>query len=428
MGAGARARPVRGRGSRPARPRDAPAARAAGTRGPQGTGRGQRDRAGPPAQRHGRQPEARASRGRASRRRSPCRHQDLATDRILYRQARGRQARPLTSAGRPEGVPRYEAPTAECPLRLDVTEGAVLATTLEGGATCTFTAADCATTPVGMWGPAPASLTRARVSSTPRGGVADKAVRDNYKLMTQRARSEDVRPIVAEQAAFSADREQFCRAYAREGVHGFCHLRYTENRALALATRLGANTAAPTAATAVAPAPGAPPEARGGGLNRMRGRASGRTRSRIGCRLHHPCDEARISFPRAGPGRRIVSHPPPRSLTGHRPLPPDIPILRNLAVEVLAAHEAPRVIASVAKQSRAARRLQRGVSLDCFATLAMTEMGDDLSGQTLRMSSGGRRGDCPVRSLTPARRSPRAWPDRSRCRAGCARTWTRGRR
>ncbi|GJD35485.1 hypothetical protein [Methylobacterium aerolatum] len=160
---------------------------------------------------------------------------------------------PFTSAGRPEGVPRYEAPTAECPLRLDVTEGAVLATTLEGGATCTFTAADCATTPVGMWGPAPASLTpRAGEFDTARG-VADKAVRDNYKLMTQRARSEDVRPIVAEQAAFSADREQFCRAYAREGVHGFCHLRYTENRALALATRLGANTAAPTAATAVAP-------------------------------------------------------------------------------------------------------------------------------------------------------------------------------
>ncbi len=159
----------------------------------------------------------------------------------------------LTSAGKPEGVPRYEAPTAECPLRIDVTEGAVMVTTLEGGSICTFTAADCATTPVGMWGPAPATLTpRAAEFDTARG-VADKAVRDNYKLMTQRARREDVRPIVAEQAAFSADREQFCRAYAREGIHGFCHLRYTENRALALATRLGANTAAPTATTAAAP-------------------------------------------------------------------------------------------------------------------------------------------------------------------------------
>ena len=156
----------------------------------------------------------------------------------------------LTSAGKPEGVPRYEAPAAECPLRLEATEGGVMVTNLEAGQTCTFSAADCATTPVGLWGPAAATLIpRAAEFDTARG-VADKAVRDNYKIMSQRARREDIRPIVAEQAAFSADREQFCRAYAREGTHGFCHLRFTENRALALATRLGANTATPTATVA----------------------------------------------------------------------------------------------------------------------------------------------------------------------------------
>lgn len=157
---------------------------------------------------------------------------------------------PLTSAGKPEGVPRYEAPAAECPLRFDVAEGGVLVTTLDSGQTCTFSAADCATTPVGLWGPAPATLIPRAGEFDSARGVADKAVRDNYKLMTQRARREDVRPIVAEQAAFSADREQFCRSYAREGTHGFCHLRFTENRSLALATRLGANTAAPTASVA----------------------------------------------------------------------------------------------------------------------------------------------------------------------------------
>ncbi len=89
--------------------------------------------------------------------------------------------------------------------------------------------------------------------------------------MTQRARREDVRPIVSEQAAFSSDREQLCRTYAREGTHGFCHLRVTENRALALATRLGANTAVPTAAAAPRrprPKPaveGMNPDAGGGG-------------------------------------------------------------------------------------------------------------------------------------------------------------------
>lgn len=159
----------------------------------------------------------------------------------------------LSSAGKPDGVARYEAPAAECPLRMEITDGGTMVTTLDGGPVCTFSAADCATTPVGLWGPTAATLNpRAAEFDTARG-VADKAVRDNYKLMTQRARHEDVRPIVAEQAAFSADREQFCRSYAREGTHGFCHLRYTENRALALATRLGANTAAPTATVAAPP-------------------------------------------------------------------------------------------------------------------------------------------------------------------------------
>jgi hypothetical protein len=156
----------------------------------------------------------------------------------------------LSTEGKPEGVPRFEAAGAECPLRLDVAEGGVLVSTLGSGPVCTFSAADCATTPAGLWGPPAATLIpRAGEFDTARG-VADKAVRDNYKLMTQRARREDVRPIVSEQAAFSADREQLCRTYAREGTHGFCHLRVTENRALALATRLGANTAVPTAAVA----------------------------------------------------------------------------------------------------------------------------------------------------------------------------------
>ena len=155
---------------------------------------------------------------------------------------------PLSAEGKPEGVPRFEAAAAECPLRFDITEGGVLVSTLGSGPVCTFSAADCATTPGGLWGPnAAALLPRASEFDAARG-VADKAVRDNYKIMSQRARREDVRPVVAEQAAFSADREQLCRTYAREGAHGFCHLRFSENRALALATRLGANTAAPTAA------------------------------------------------------------------------------------------------------------------------------------------------------------------------------------
>jgi hypothetical protein len=154
----------------------------------------------------------------------------------------------VSSEGRPEGVGRFEVTGGECPLRFDVLDGAVLVQSLSGPV-CTFAAADCATTPTGLWGPAAATLIpRASEFEAARGG-ADRAVRENYKLISQRLRGPELRPVVTEQAAFSSDREQMCRTYAREGAHGFCNLRFTEARALALATRLGVNTstAAPSA-------------------------------------------------------------------------------------------------------------------------------------------------------------------------------------
>lgn len=167
----------------------------------------------------------------------------------------------LSAEGRPEGVGRFELAGGECPLRFDVLDGAVLVTPLAGTPTCTFAATDCTTTPSGLWGPPAATLVARAAEFEAARGAADKAVRENYKLITQRLRGQDVRPVVMEQAAFSSDREQLCRTYAREGAHGFCNLRFTEDRALALATRLGVNTAvaAPTAAATPRrrrPAPG----------------------------------------------------------------------------------------------------------------------------------------------------------------------------
>ncbi len=162
---------------------------------------------------------------------------------------------PLTvsSEGKPEGIARFEAAAAECPLRFDVLEGSVLASTLGTSKVCTFSANDCATTPAGLWGPGAASLLPKAGEFDSARGTADKAVRDNYKVMNQRMKGQDIRPIVQEQAAFSSDREELCRTYAREGAHGFCHLRYTEARAIGLATRLGANTTAPTASATPRP-------------------------------------------------------------------------------------------------------------------------------------------------------------------------------
>ncbi|BCM84446.1 hypothetical protein [Methylobacterium indicum] len=163
---------------------------------------------------------------------------------------------PLTLAdqGKPNGVTQLASSGPACPLRFEILEGSVMVTPLAEADSCVFTASDCATTPKGLWGPGAATLLpRAQEFDSARG-VADKAVRENYKVMTQRARREDVRPIVTEQAAFSADREQMCRAYVREGAHGFCHLRFSEARALSLATRLGLSGAAPTASAAPRPA------------------------------------------------------------------------------------------------------------------------------------------------------------------------------
>ncbi len=161
----------------------------------------------------------------------------------------------LAEKGRPEGTQRLEMPAGECVLRLDLLDGSVLVTPAGEGEQCTFKVADCSASPKGLWGPGPSGLLPRAAEFDAGRGSADRAVRENYKVMTSRVRGPDVRPIVTEQAAFSADRETLCRGYAREGTHGFCHLRVTEARALSLAARLGQTiTAGPTTAS-VAPRP-----------------------------------------------------------------------------------------------------------------------------------------------------------------------------
>jgi hypothetical protein len=151
---------------------------------------------------------------------------------------------PLASQGKPDGVPRYEAQAPACPIRFDVLEGAVLATAPVQA--CTFEAADCKVEPRGMWGPEPSALLPRASELEQARGAADRAVRENYKVLTQ-SKPQDVRAIVSEQAAFSSDREMLCRSYAREAGHGFCNVRFSEARALAIASRLGLN-ASPQAA------------------------------------------------------------------------------------------------------------------------------------------------------------------------------------
>lgn len=149
---------------------------------------------------------------------------------------------PLVSQGRPDGVARYQLQDPTCPLQIDVLDESVL---VKGPTEiCVFQAANCQADPSGLWGPEPAQLMgRVRDYEQARGS-ADKAVRENYKVLAARAKPEASRPIVAEQAAFSAERETLCRSYAREGTTSFCNARYTEARALSLSARLGMTTTA----------------------------------------------------------------------------------------------------------------------------------------------------------------------------------------
>ncbi len=155
---------------------------------------------------------------------------------------------PFAPAGRPDGLLRYEIAAPACPIAGDVVEGALF---VRGPAeACRIEASDCRVDPRGMWGPEPAALAGVLADIERDRGAADKAVRENYKILAQRAKPQDARAIVGEQAGFSAEREIACRAYARESAHGFCNARFTEARAAALAARLG------VAPAVAAPAPG----------------------------------------------------------------------------------------------------------------------------------------------------------------------------
>jgi hypothetical protein len=153
---------------------------------------------------------------------------------------------PVTSQGRADGLPRYDVQAPACPIVFDVLDGAVLVNAPTEA--CVFQAADCKIEPQGVWGPEPSGLLpKAREIEEARG-TADKAVRENYKALAQKAGPQGIRPVVAEQAAFSADRETMCKAYRREPAHGFCNARFTEGRAVVLAAKLGLLPAAGEAA------------------------------------------------------------------------------------------------------------------------------------------------------------------------------------
>jgi hypothetical protein len=156
--------------------------------------------------------------------------------------------------------------------------------------------------PRGVWGPNPPPSCRspARIETDRGRRRPDRA--ENYKVLTQRA-GPARRPIVSEQASFSADRETVCRNYRGEATHGFCNARFTEGRAAQLAARLGiAPAPSPTASRRRSAPPRAVrprPRARRPLRRAESGPASGRCRSRP----HSGRKVSRLDRCRSGPAQ-----------------------------------------------------------------------------------------------------------------------------
>ena len=171
---------------------------------------------------------------------------------------------PLASEGKPAGLSRYKVGLEICPFSFDVLDGAVLVLVSNGGKTCEFKAADCQVDPAGLWGPRASEFGPDRIKEFERERAhAETTVRADFRALLAAAGKDkqQTKAIAAEQAGFSSEREEKCRSYAGEDVHGFCALRVTEARAIALGARLAGVEEVKPKPPKPKPKPAAPPEA-----------------------------------------------------------------------------------------------------------------------------------------------------------------------
>lgn len=145
------------------------------------------------------------------------------------------------------GLRRYQlASFPACPFTLDVLDGAVLVT--NEGKACEIKEADCRADPSGLWGMAETEFDpkKAEEMLGARAKV-EKSVRADFRELYERNKKDKlVRSfVVKEQAGFSSWREEVCRSYAKESDYGYCALRLTEARAIALGAQLASGVKLP---------------------------------------------------------------------------------------------------------------------------------------------------------------------------------------
>jgi hypothetical protein len=170
----------------------------------------------------------------------------------------------LTPLESGSGLRRYQVDFPACPFMLDVLDGAILVS--NEGKACEIKGADCRADPSGLWGIGEAEFDPKKAAEMlgARAQV-EKTVRGNFRALYDRNKKD--KPlrdfVVREQAGFSSWREEVCRSYAKESDYGYCALRLTEARAIALGAQLASGVKLPEGYAEAAAAEAAAKAAKG---------------------------------------------------------------------------------------------------------------------------------------------------------------------
>lgn len=157
----------------------------------------------------------------------------------------------LTLRDNDTGLRRYQIDFPACEFTFDVLDGAILVT--HEGKACELKEADCHTDPAGLWGMGATEFDPKKATDMlgARARV-EKTVRNDFRVLYDRNKKENAlrRFLVREQAGFSSWREEVCRSYVQESEYGYCALRLTEARAIALGAQLAKGVKAPAGVVA----------------------------------------------------------------------------------------------------------------------------------------------------------------------------------
>ncbi len=150
------------------------------------------------------------------------------------------------SLGRPEGLAKYEAEIPACLFSFELLDGAVLVPAQNTA--CVFQAADCQASPGGLWGPDGANLESDAKSIERQRARADAAAVGSLRTLQARLKGRpEADDVARDESDFPAQRDDVCRDYQKEAVHGYCASRMAQAHAARLKARIDALERRPAA-------------------------------------------------------------------------------------------------------------------------------------------------------------------------------------